>query len=371
MASESIDGTSFPIPRFGVVDLYCALVVTFPLLLLQAALWIPFTILTLPALAACWLYARTLPRPLRRIEGGPWSAFAGLKILTGVLALPALTILLVWVPFVWLWALATSLPVGLLVRGLLQGRWRLLRHNVALAWAHAEWPRWSWGDVCRALIGTMHRQGFLELVFGKPYWGLGSLLLDPVFKYALQCNLFLDELEIKYANEWIDPPRPDASFEYLREFTSTFVCTALHSEPQRQFIGRENTFAAHYPYPASPSDVVTGMQFSEADKGVYLTQVYTDPDPKALREAGRPIRLDGVERCVFHVRLLYTNPFHPLVGDVFVNVTSEHRVEHQMHCVASKSTYLGNRAYDFAHRLFATTFLRGAMRYFDRFGLEP
>ena len=113
------------------------------------------------------------------------------------------------------------------------------------------------------------------------------------------------------------------------------------------------------------------MQFTDADKAMYLTTVVHDRDLRALREEGSLIRLDGVVSCVFDVRLLYSNPFHPLVGDVFVNVMSDHRVEHQMHCVASKSTYLGNQIYYLAHRLFATTFLRGAIKYLDRFGLDP
>jgi hypothetical protein len=366
-----LDGTEFSVPPFGVTDLYAAAVVTLPLLVLHGLLWVPFTILTLPALAACWFYQKRQPRPLRSIENGPGSAFARLRLFTSVTAFPAIVLLCLWVSLVWVWSFIAALPFGLLVCGLIRGRWRSLKHNFALVYEYSDWPCWNWGDLCRSVIGSMHRQGFFEFTIGKPFWGIGSLMLQPIFKYALQSNVLLDELENKFANQWINPPRPGVSFAYLHEFTKRFVCTALHAEEERSFIDHETTFAAHYPYPRSEdSQTVTGMQFTEADKAIYVTKVAHDCDVEQLRRQGSRLREDGVESCVFHVQILYTNPFHPLVGDVFVNVTSDSRVEHQMHCLASKHTYLGNRAYYLAHRLFGTTFLRAAMKYFDEFGLR-
>lgn len=366
-----IDGTAFEIPKFGAADVYCAVVVALPLLALQVLLWVPFILLALPALAIFRLYLGTLPRPLRRIEAPRCRAFGVVKITTLLLSLPALVTLWAWVLLVWAWSVLSSLPFGLVVSGLLRGKWSVLGNNIVLAFQYCEWPAWNWGDICRGVIGSMDRQGFSEFVFGSILWGIGSLLLVPVFKYAMQCNLFLDELELKFANEWSEPPRPDLSAEYLETFTTTFVCTSLHSRAQRDFIDRQNTFAPHYPYPSPGRQAATGMQFSEKNKGIFLTKVIHNPDLEELSEAACSIKLEDVLRCVFRVQLLYTNPFHPLVGEVFVNVTRDRRVEHQMHCVASKSTYLGNRVYEAAHQLFATTFLRGSMEYLIQFGLDP
>jgi hypothetical protein len=364
-------GTSFDVPKFSATDLYCAVVVTLPLLVVQALLWLPFTLLALPTLVAFRLYLSTLPRPLRRIDG-PWcSAFGMLKVITFIGSIPALAMLSIWTALVWVWSTVSSLPYGITVRCLGQKKWRQIGTNLLLMLRYTRRPRWGWGDLCRAAMGSMDRQGFTEFVFGKPFWGVGSLLLAPVFKYALQCNMFLDELEPKFVNEWSDPPKPDLALDALDTFTTTFVCTALHSSRQRSFVDQHHTFAAHYPYPPDDVRPVTGMQFSERDKGVFLTRVVHRPSLETLREAGAPIMGDDVLRCIFHVQLLYSNPFHPLVGDVFVNVTRQHRVEHQMHCLASKSTYLGNRALEASHRLFGTSFLRGAMQYLEKFGLEP
>mmetsp|Transcript_19276 Transcript_19276/g.30121 ORF Transcript_19276/g.30121 Transcript_19276/m.30121 type:complete len:168 (+) Transcript_19276:682-1185(+) len=122
--------------------------------------------------------------------------------------------------------------------------------RVFKGWQHLQpyrgGPRLRWFEVVRAVMGAMHRQGFLE------FWPrfCSMLVLVPVLKWVVASNALTYDVEELFVTQ-----RTIAGFAHegldsktLAETFNLLVATAKHKESNRSMIDG-HPFAPHYPNP--------------------------------------------------------------------------------------------------------------------------
>lgn len=324
------------IPKWGIGDIYNCIFVIAPLAPIFLIFCVIFEILIFPVIVICYCFAACQTKPKRRLEGCGFQLFC-LCLLP--IAAPAIIVLWTWVIIVWFFSFFASMPFGI-VRILFCDGAAIL-NNFRLIWQFSRTtPFYLWSDVRRALIGCVYR------------------LASAFVKYAMIVNPWLYTLEIQFCNQWSPPLHGEP--DEIGNALLAMISQSLHNKNDREAIDRSR-FAPHYPFPPKSRRSVIGSQFGEHLKYATFTKTTFKIDLSEIPSD----RSQDMERNLYFVELMYTNPFHFLAGDVYVGRRKDLKWEHPMYCLQPKVGYFGALFYSNVNELFRVFAPNDATRWIE------
>ena len=287
---------------FVMAVLYC---VAYPKCLLVVPILI---VLLIPPMAVVWAFQRSVPPEAPAVQRTP--GFHAAHAAALVLSLPAILVVCV------------TLALDFTIMALLGCIWALAACRIHRVWGSIRaadpfrggpWLLWYTADITVALVGHMHRHGFLETVLKVSV----MLCYNPWWKYWIGANPWVSDLGIRFITQISTRMDDMATDDVERECRNLITCCKVPAEARAE--ADAMFFSPHYPSPPpGPRHMALAMQLASGCTllvhTTHLYQVNKGPPPLTLSRS--------ILRPLYRVMLWHNNPFHILTGWVEASIST-------------------------------------------------
>eukprot|EP00613_Pedinella_sp_CCMP2098_P019316 CAMPEP_0171692548 /NCGR_PEP_ID=MMETSP0991-20121206/6138_1 /TAXON_ID=483369 /ORGANISM="non described non described, Strain CCMP2098" /LENGTH=330 /DNA_ID=CAMNT_0012280865 /DNA_START=627 /DNA_END=1619 /DNA_ORIENTATION=+ len=215
---------------------------------------------------------------------------------------------------------------------------------------------WHLNDVLVALLGQVHRQGWVEGAFKLA----GGVTFIPWLKYFVNCNPYIYQLEERFIQQ-ITTSMQDMPLADCANTARAIISRCTQQKSTRAQVDAWS-FVPHYSYPPPGRNWALGLQgggpagsnagLSNFFMVVHVTHALKPPPSTELRSGAEYfVFSNSVALPVYRVMLWYSNPYHFFTGFVEASISNGgpsqpdklNGGEHPMWLVTSRSPLLSDR----------------------------